>query len=395
MKGRRHRKGDTLASVKRSVICLVLSGGGARASYQAGVTRYVADHFSKDGIPYQLLSGVSAGAINVAALAAGAKDHRRSAERLWDIWRNIRHNDVFKADGYSIITNGLRLVLNLSLGNPFKRDRTKYLLDTEPLRRLLSREIPFAAVRLNLKKGVIRGVSLSATNYNSGANITFFNTTDDLPNWERSNRISINIPITIDHVLASTSIPVFFPPVHLDGSYYGDGSVRLISPLSPAIHMGADKILAVGVKNNLPANRLLELSTKPMHSVSMADVAGLLLNSIFSDSLDSDIERMERINRSVSVMPPETRSTHPDRLRPIKVLSINPSVDLSCLAADQFDHFPLILRHMLKGLGASRETGSELFSNLSFDGSYTSRVLDLGYEDAREKHGQLADFFKD
>lgn len=383
-----------MPSDRKPVIGLVLSGGGARASYQAGVIKYIADHFSGDGMPYHVLSGVSAGAINIAAIAAGAKDHKRSAERLWDIWRNLRHNLVFRSDAYSIIANGLRFLFDLSFGSPLKRGRTKYLLDTEPLRHLLQKEIAFAAIRLNIKKGLLKGVSLNATNYQSGTNITFFDTPHTLPNWTRSHRISMKASITIDHVMASTSIPFFFPPVLLEGSYYGDGSVRLTSPLSPAIHLGAEKIIAVGIRSRLPAERLVEANRKRMRSISMAEVAGLVLNSIFSDSLDSDIERMERINRSLSAMTPEARAAHPDRLRPIGLLAISPSTDLAQLAWDQFDRFPALLRHMLKGLGASRESGSELFSNLSFDGSYTTRVLELGYEDARAKHDRLREFFE-
>jgi NTE family protein len=383
-----------LSADKKPVVGLVLSGGGARAAYQAGALRYVADYFASDGMPYQLLSGVSAGAINIAALAAGAKDHKLSAERLWDVWRNLRHEKIFRTDAYSIITNGLRFMFDLSFGSPLKRGRTKFLLDTEPLRKLLQKEVAFAAMRLNIKKGLLKGVSLSATNYQSGTNITFFDTAGSLPPWVRSHRLSMNAAITIDHVMASASIPVFFPPVFLDGSFFGDGSVRQASPLSPAIHMGADKIIAIGIRNPLSSEQLVELNRKRMRSVSMADMMGLVLNSIFSDSLDSDVERVERINRSISLMSPEQRATSPDRLRHIDLLAINPSQDLSRLAFDQFDRFPAILRHMLKGLGASRESGSELFSNLSFDGSFTTRVLDLGYEDARAKHDQLREFFE-
>ncbi|MBI3794027.1 MAG: patatin-like phospholipase family protein [Nitrospinae bacterium] len=380
-----------MPSDKKPVVGLVLSGGGARASYQAGVVKYIADNFSAEGMPYQLLSGVSAGAINVAALAAGAKDHKRSAERLWNIWRDIKHNQVFKTDGYSIIANGLRFLFDLSFGAPLKRGRTKYLLDTEPLRQLLQREIPFAAMRLNIKRGLLKGVSLNATNYQGGANVTFFDSAEKLPAWFRSHRISVNASITIDHVMASTAIPFFFPPVLLEGSFFGDGSVRLTSPLSPAIHMGAEKVLAVGIRSAAPLGHTLERNR--LRSVSMADVMGLVLNSIFSDSLDFDVERVERINRSLSAMTPEGRASHPDRLRPVGLLVINPSVDLSLLGADQLGRFPTVLRHMLKGLGASQESGAGLFSNLAFDGSFTVRVLELGYEDARAKHEELREFF--
>lgn len=377
-----------------TVTGLVLSGGGARASYQAGVVKYVADHFSDHVSPYQVMTGVSAGAINVVALAAGAKDHKNAAGRLWNIWRGIDHSLVFKSDTVSVIANALRFIFNLSLGSPLKRRQSNFLLDTAPLRRLLQKEILFSALRLNIKKGLLKGVAINATNYQSGTNFTFYDALGEPQNWVRSHRISTRTAITIDHVLASTAIPVFFPPVLLGESYFGDGSVRLTSPISPAIHLGAQKILAVGIRCKWPPDMLQELNRKRVRSISMADVAGLLLNSIFADSLDADIERLERINRSLAAMGPEARQAHPDRLRPITLLSINPSVELSGLASDQFDRFPKILRHLLKGIGATRETGSELFSYLSFHHSYTSRVLDLGYEDARAKHDQLREFFQ-
>lgn len=373
----------------KPVIGMVLTGGGARAAYQAGVIRYISELYAGSPNPISIYTGSSAGAINVGACAAGAGRHDLASKKLWDVWVNLKHDKIFQADMPSLAWTGARLLFDLIFGGNITRPTTRFLLNTKPLRRLLQEEIVFSAIRLNLKKGLLKGVAVSATNYLTGTNITFYDTKSADESWVRSQRVARPAHITIDHLMASAAIPVFFPPVQLDDSYYGDGSVRLTSPLSAAIHIGAEKIIAIGIRHRLADRSLLEINRRPMRRVYMADIAGLLMHSVFSDSLESDIERLERVNRSLMRMPVEMRREHPDRLRPIDLLAINPSVDLGELATGQFKNFPPFLKYLLRGIGVSPDRGGELISYLSYDNSYTSKLLELGYGDARKMKDKI------
>jgi NTE family protein len=199
--------------------------------------------------------------------------------------------------------------------------------------------------------------------------------------------------LTLDHVMASSAIPIFFPPVRLSGSFYGDGCIRLTAPLSPAIHLGADRVLAIGIRYFRPKG-ITEQLNKTIYDdkISLVNIVGVLLNAVFLDSLESDHERMERINRAVSALTPEQRAAHPDKLRVIPVLAVKPSKDLGSLASEQFERFPRALRHLLRGLGASVDTGWDLLSYLAFDSAYTRRLLELGREDALAMKDQLLAF---
>ncbi len=378
----------------KPVVGMVLTGGGARAAYQAGVIRYISELYAGSPNPVSIFSGSSAGAINVVACAAGAGRHDIASKKLWDVWLNLHHDKIFEADMPSLALTGGRLLFDLIFGGNIARPTTRYLLNTKPLHKLLQEEIVFSAIRLNLKKGHLKGVAISATNYLTGTNITFYDAKSTDENWVRSQRVARPAHITIDHLMASAAIPVFFPPVQVDGSYYGDGSVRLTSPLSAAIHIGAEKIIAIGIRHQLTDRSLLEINRRPMRRVYMADIAGLLMNSVFADSLESDIERCERVNRSLKRMSEEMRRQNPDRLRHIDMLTINPSVDLGELAAGQFDKFPPFLKYLLRGIGVRPDRGGELISYLSYDSSYTAKLLELGYEDARKIKGKIESFIE-
>ncbi len=380
--------------VNKPAIGMVLTGGGARAAYQAGVIRYISELYAESPNPVSIFCGASAGAINVVACAAGTNRHNIAAQKLWAVWENLRHDKIFQSDMPSLAWTGVRLLYDLVFGGNITRPSTRFLLDTKPLKKLLHEEIVFSAIRLNLKKGLLKGVAVSATNYLTGTNITFYDAKGTDDNWVRSQRIARPAHITIDHLMASAAIPIFFPPVQIDDSYYGDGSVRLTSPLSAAIHIGAEKIIAIGIRHQLTDRNLLEINRRGMHRVYMADIAGLLMNSVFSDSLESDIERCERVNRSLMRMSDEVRRQNPDRLRHIELLNINPSVDLGELAEGQFANFPPFLKYLLRGIGVSPGRGSELISYLSYDRSYTSKLLELGYEDARKMKGKIESFIE-
>jgi NTE family protein len=383
------RKSDPM-----STIGLVLTGGGARAAYQAGVLRGIAEIAERTSLPFRVMTGVSAGAINAMAIAARPEDFRAATARLWETWSELQVHQVFRTDVTSISQIGARWMRDLSLGGLVGGTTSRYLLDTAPLRRLLSASIDFSRIADNVQSGVLRGVAVSATNYASGAAVTFFDGAPSIKPWARRTRLARRASIGLRHVMASSAIPIFFPPERLAGSYYGDGCVRLSAPLSPAIHLGADRLLAIGIRHPRAPHSTTALSTRHMSRIRAIDIAGVLLNAVFLDSLDSDLERMQRINRTLALLTPAARSTHPDALRPIEVLALRPSRDLGRLASAELRRLPRTLRYMLRGLGASEERGWDVFSYLAFDSAYTRLLLDLGLEDARAQADVIGAFLR-
>lgn len=375
---------------------LVLTGGGARAAYQAGVLKGIAELRKFDRHPFEILTGVSAGAINGCALAAAAdEDFSSVTDRIWDTWAGLQIDRVFRTDPVSLLGIGTRWIHDLSFGGVLGASRANHLLDTSPLREMLPKLIRFDRVAAQIAAKRVHGVAVSATNYMTGTAVTFFDGAPSIEPWHRSTRIAMREAITLDHVMASSAIPIFFPPVRVAGSYYGDGCIRLNAPLSPAIHLGADRVLAIGIRYFRPRQMTEQLNRTVFEDkVSLVNIVGVLLNAVFLDSLEADTERMERINRTIACLNEDQRSAHPDKLREIPILAVKPSKDLGSLASEQFERFPRSLRHLLKGLGASTDTGWDLLSYLAFDTAYTKRLLELGRADAYAMKDQLLAFLK-
>lgn len=369
---------------------LVLTGGGARAAYQVGVLKAISDEWQDEISPFGILAGSSAGAINTAALACGAHHFRQTVGHLWQIWYDLKIEKVFSVASQSFFRIGAKLVRDLTFGGVLRHSTSNHLLDTAPLRKLLLENMKFDSIVSNIEKGALKGFSISATNYYTGTGIIFFDGPDTIKDWARSHRMSRRSQLGVDHVLASCAIPIFFPPVKIGESYYGDGCIRLSTPFSPAIHMGASRILAIGIRFYRSIDHVLKVNSLPMDKVSFAEISGVLLNSIFLDALDADLERLERINRTVTKL--NQKAT--DELRAIPTLAIRPSKDLGSLAASQFHNFPPLLRYLLRGLGADEKTGSELLSYLAFDNSYTRQLLELGYQDGMTHRESLREFLE-
>jgi NTE family protein len=235
-------------------------------------------------------------------------------------------------------------------------------------------------------------VAVSATNYHTGAGVSFFEGAPDIEPWVRATRIGVRGRITLDHVLASSAIPVFFPPVKIGDTFYGDGCVRMMYPMSPAIHLGADRIVAIGVRH---ARDLGQPGPDPLRgapSMPVSEIAGVLLNAVFLDSVDSDLERLERINRMLALVPRERLAASDLELRHVPALALRPSQDLGKLAADEYDRFPAMLRYMLRGIGATGNAGEELLSYLAFEPIYVNRAMDLGYSDAIARRAEIEAF---
>jgi len=379
-----------------SHVGLVLTGGGARAAYQVGAIRALSEIVPRGTQPFDILSGISAGAINAVALGTLHDDFHRAAERLLSTWSELTPDRVYRTGAWRLARIGSRWLRDLSTGGLIGRS-INYLLDPAPLRELIEKELLFGRMRHHVRAGRLRGVAVSATNYNTGNGVTFFEAAPDVQPWTRSTRIGIRARIGADHVMASSAIPVFFPPVPIGGSYFGDGCVRMYYPMSPAIHLGAEKIVAISQRYLPPAESAAREGRSNGDApppMPMSEIAGVLLNAVVLDTLDSDVERLNRINRTLALVPRSKLESGDADVRPLPALVLRPSQDLGKLAADEYHRFPAMLRYLLGGIGATGHAGEDLLSYLAFEPIYVRRVMELGYADTIARRDELADFLQ-
>jgi NTE family protein len=316
-----------------------------------------------------------------------------AAQGLWDLWAGLDSDRIYRSDAASIASLGAKWLGTLGMGGLIGRERANHLLDTQPLRQLLKQELHLDRLPSFYKNGILKGASVSVTNYLTGTAISFFDGDENTQTWIRSTRIGVRAPLTLDHVMASSAIPVFFPPVNLDGALYGDGCIRLTSPLSPAVHLGAEKIIAVGIRYMRSNDQIMELNQSLKRSeLSIAEIGGVLLNAVFLDSLENDVERLERINQTLSVLSVEQRKSLAQPLRQVPLLVLRPSQDLGQLARGTLHEFPKMIRFLLQGLGAKEDKGWDLLSYLAFEKAYTTQLIELGYYDTIRKKDQIVEF---
>ncbi len=364
---------------------LVLTGGGARAAYQVGVLKAVRDILgSPVQNPFPILCGTSAGAINAASLAAGAGDFSRAVGNLLEFWENMRCELVYRTDAWRIMKAGARWLAALML---LSRRNPVSLLDNEPLRLLLEKHLEFGKIQAHIDSGALYAACVTASGYTSGQSVSFFQGGSGLEGWERNQRIGAAVGLRVEHLLASAALPFLFPAVKVHREYFGDGSMRQIAPVSPALHLGADRVLVVGTGRQTLEQARERSNVYP----SLAQIAGHALNSIFLDSLMVDIERLERINRTVRLIPPEARKD--SALRPIRVLFVTPSQPLERLAARFIHELPRSVRFILRPTGALNRSGSNLASYLLFERSFCRALIDLGYQDTARREAEVRAFF--
>lgn len=367
---------------------LILTGGGARAAYQVGVLLAVAKLSSNQRHnPFPILCGTSAGAINAAGIACLADNFGKAVSILAGVWRNMHAHHIYRADAWGIGVSGIRWMSMLALGWLI-RNPPRSLLDSSPLRELLTRHLDFKGIERSISRGALHAVSISASGYESGESISFFQAHPSAQPWRRVQRLGIRARIGVDHLLASSAIPFIFPATRIHREFFGDGSMRQLAPISPAIHLGADRVLIVGAsrKNEHPVRQRVD-----MHP-SLAQIAGHALSSIFLDGLAVDIERMQRINHTLSAIPPEIRQHSGIPLRPIKTLIIAPSEGLDRIAAEHASALPWAVKALLSGVGATNRHGGALTSYLLFEKPYTRALIDLGYADTMARSTEVGDF---
>ncbi|MNR79983.1 Patatin-like phospholipase [compost metagenome] len=381
-------------------IGLVLTGGGARAAYQVGVLESVSAILCEAGWapeknPYDIICGTSAGAINATALACHADDFCPGLKRVVHVWENFTAEQVYRADSLGVLRSGAKWLSLLSFGwllRTWKANPPNSLLDNTPLVSLLNRMLNLPRLDEALLSGKLHALAVTASSYTAGKHMTFYQSEANIEPWVRTQRVAIRSQIGVEHLLASAAIPLIFPatPIFCEGrrEYFGDGSMRQVAPISPAIHLGADKVLVVG------AGRLMEPAidqTSNAQYPNLAQIAGHALSSIFLDSIASDIERLNRINQTLSVLTDEQRAKTP--LRPIEMLTIAPSERLDTIASRHIGSLPRPVRMLLSGIGAAEVRGAALASYLLFEKSYTCELINLGRKDALAHKTEILTFF--
>lgn len=367
---------------------LVLSGGGARAAYQIGVLKAVREIVPDPRRnPFPVICGTSAGAVNAASLAVFAEDFGSAVENLHEVWANFRVNHVYRSDPVGLTISGSRWLAFLTFGWAL-RQNPRSLLDNTPLRKLLERYLDFSGIEHSIEAGALYAVSVTATGYLTGQSITFFQGAKDIQLWRRTQRRAARVKIGVDHLLASAAIPFVFPAIKLHREYFGDGSMRQIAPISPAIHLGAERILVIGAGflGEDPGRRNAEAYP------SFGQIAGHALATIFLDSLAADLENIERVNRMLHTLPAELVESGTLGLRPVETLVISPSKRIELIAGEHIGSLPRTVRRLLEGIGATRGEGTMVASYLLFEHSFTRALIDLGYRDTIARREEVAAF---
>lgn len=372
---------------------LILSGGGARAAYQVGVLSAIAELLPEESShnPFPVIVGTSAGAINAVSLACGALHFREAVKRLSSVWRSFHTDQVYRSDWPGVLRQASRFIGHSMLG--LGKQVPVALLDSSPLARLLERELDFSGIAAAVRHRQLRAVAVTAFGYESAQAVTFYQGRAAIDPWFRHRRVGVPTRLALPHLLASTAIPLIFEPVKINREYFGDGAVRQMAPISPALHLGATKVLVVGVSGNPVGNQAggAPVPTPGGVQPSLAQIAGHMLNSTFIDNVESDIELLDRLNQLGRLVPAEQRS-RAYGLTPVEVLVISPSQPLDVIAARHRREMPAALRLFLRGPGATRDGGGGVLSYLLFEPGYCSELIELGYQDAIAKKAQIQAF---
>lgn len=369
-------------------VSLVLSGGGAHAAYQVGFLRCLADHCP--GIRIPILTGISAGAINAAFIAGHQGTFPEVIASLSDFWRNLSIDQVYDADAGSLAARALHWGVQFLTGGFSGAPPPKSIVDTAPLRKLLQRgfsapEGAIPGIGENIRRQRLKALAITATNYTTGQAVTWVQG-KNIEMWERPHRHSVMTEITVEQIMASTALPLFFPAVRVGNSWYGDGGILQYAPLSPSLHLGAKCIIAVSTRHKPP----LAQAGRPVNRgyPSVARILDVLMNAIFVDLLDQDLLGLERVNRLLERQPPD--AAFPARL--VKAFTLRPSVDLAKIAGQYEPRLPRSFRFLTRRLGTSKTGSYEWLSMIMFDPAYIRNVMEIGEADAHSRRAELEEF---
>ena len=378
-----------LAPIQRD-IGLVLPGGGARCAYQVGVLKAVGEMLpSGSPSPFPIISGTSAGAINAVVLATRARRFARGVAELEKVWSNFRTHHIFRSDGKTILKTGGRWLTSIStggiLGSP-----PRSLLDNEPLRQLLSRYLKISHVQNSIDRGYLDAIAVTAAGYGTARSVSFYQGKPGLEPWSRVRRLGEPTTLRLDHLMASIAAPLIFPGVQIGQEYYGDGAMRQATPLSPAVHLGAQRILVIGVRNEEPDPA--PGRNDPVPYPGLGRMAGYMLDALLMDGLSSDLERFARLNYIINDQPNQVLTGDYESLRSIDAMIMFPSQDIREIALRYIHEMPRAVRRLMRALGALNYGGRQLVSYLLFESGYTRELIRLGYADAMARRAQLQDF---
>jgi NTE family protein len=393
---------------------LVLTAGGARGAYQAGVLKRLSEQpaLRRRASPFAIIAGSSAGAINGALLAAGSESFAGAADLSAQLWSNLRFEQVFRTDVAALAWRGATLACDFLFGGLIGTTVTHGLLDTSPLAALIAETFPARGIAAAIRRGDLHAVAVSATSYHSGRSYTFIQGRAGHPIWTKRRRVVLPVTLTHQHILASSAIPIVFAPVRISSAgselWFGDGGLRLVAPMSPAIRLGATHLVALGVRSSRAADSLAADESGGVSAVPrlaprllpppLAQVCGVFMNAIFLDHLDADLDHLNRMNELVAAHAVASTPGAPPGVEPMRRVTpyvVSPSEDLA-LVAERFAHrMPRLLRYVLDGLGTPDAQSADLTSYLLFDSAYTRTLVDIGYRDADKCAGELEGLIAD
>jgi NTE family protein len=370
-------------------VALILTGGGARAAYQVGVLKAIAEFIPRRSrSPFPIICGTSAGALNAATLAINAKSFSMGVQYLVNTWKNFHPNQIYRTDVLGVFNNSVRWFASLALGAVgmrIKKLSQASLLDNSPLIEFLEQILPCEKIQENIDAGYLRALNITASGYGSGQSVNFYQGVDELVPWHRTGRVGMPTKIEIKHLLASASLPFLFKPTLINREYFGDGSMRQIAPIGSALHLGATRILVIGVTASEYVN---EVQRDDMHEYpTLAQIAGHALDSIFLDNMDVDLERVKKINDLVAIMPAEMRES--TNLRHVDVMVISPSQPIDKIAERYVRELPWTIRLLLRLIGAGQHRGVTLVSYLLSEKKFCRALIDLGYKDALNNREEI------
>lgn len=370
----------------------MLPGGGARGAYQVGVLKALAEMLPrKTPIPFAILSGTSAGSISATVLATRARHFRGAVADLERVWANFRCEHVFRCDSRTMLSSSARWFLALVFGG-LGMDNPRSLLDNEPLWRLLRRRVDFDGIQASIDQGYLDALAVTAAGYGSARSTSFYQAAGGHESWDRVRRKGRPARIVLEHLMASIAVPMIFPPVLLGHEYYGDGAMRQATPLSPALRLGADRLLVIGVRNERPEP--LPSSEEEVPYPTFGRIAGYMLDALFLDGLSSDLESLIRINLILEQLPGRQAEGDFGTLRHTAAMIMLPSADVRDIAARHCHEIPRPVQLLLRGLGAVGYGGLQLISYLLFESGYTRELIQLGYDDAMLRRDELLAFLE-
>lgn len=372
---------------------LVLAGGGARCAYQIGVLRALNEALGNNTkqLPFDVVTGVSAGSLNASILCAKAENFSAAIDQTSRLWQNIDTSKIYRTGQWDMIKSLQQIVI--SAIKMKRQHRAVGLLDTAPLWRYVQQHIDFNSIRTNIADGNLAAIGIAASSYANGGSICFYEAIEEVSNWNQGKHFGLNRRLGPEHIMASCAIPFVLPPVKIDRHYYSDGAIRQQSPLSSALHLGAEKLMIIGSASNQFDRQLAEPIEPSAYTPSIAGIFGHVFASAFLDSLETDVQALHRTNKLVGLLKNADPNNTTGEYKSVDFMVINPSQAIDEIAAKHIHHLPKTLNRILKILGISDKGGTNLASFLMFDAEFCSELIELGYQDGLKQKNMMLQFF--